>query len=73
MLPEYIKIEHPTTYEEIEVKSSDYVKAKTKDLRAFGYEELTESEVENQLNLVLTGGKVNIIGMFIQKDIVRPE
>lgn len=48
-----------------------YVTAKTKDLREFGYGNLSESEVEFQLEQVLKGGELNVIGMFIEKDIVK--
>lgn len=55
----------------ITVDKDVYITAKTKDLREFGYEKLSESEVEEQLNRVLNGEELNVIGMFIEKDIVK--
>ena len=69
-LPKYITIEHPETYEPVEVMSGNYVKAKTKALREFGYTDLTEIEVTEQLQKILANEELNIIGMFIEKDIV---
>lgn len=51
------------------VLTRDYVRAKTKDLRQFGYESLKESEVEEQLLRLLNGKNwSNVIGGFIERD-----
>lgn len=55
----------------ISVDKEIYIIAKTKDLIEFGYKNLSESEVESQLDKVIKGEEINIIGMFIQKDIVK--
>lgn len=55
----------------IKVPKEIYIIAKTKDLRQFGYANLSESEVESQLDKVLAGEELDIIGMFIEKDIVK--
>lgn len=51
---------------------SDYISTKHKGLVEFGYDNLTQIEVKNQLQAVLEGkefGKgLDVIGMFIQKD-----
>lgn len=53
------------------VSKSAYVKAKTRQLREFGYETLTEDEVTRQLDVILSGGEPNVIGMFIEGDLDR--
>ena len=53
------------------VKKSAYVKVKTKDLREFGYTSLTEEDVSNQLEKVINGEELSVIGMFIEKDIIK--
>lgn len=56
----------------VSVTKEQYIKAKTKDLKNFGYESLTEKEVGDQLSKVLASDKnLSIIGMFIEKDIVK--
>ena len=51
-----------------------YAKAKWKQLREFGYSDLTLDDAKNQLELVLSGekeigkGKLSIIGKFIETD-----
>lgn len=55
------------------VPRAAYIKAKTKQLREFGYPTLTEKAVADQLDLVLAGKKVgtglDVIGAFIEGDI----
>lgn len=55
------------------VLRSDYVKAKTKDLREFGYSELTEAEVDEQITAIQEGQKLgkglSVIGKFMEDDI----
>lgn len=53
------------------VTKEQYIKAKTKDLREFGYVNLTEEDVSNQVENVINGEELNVIGMFIEKDIVK--
>jgi hypothetical protein len=55
------------------VDSVDYVAAKTKDLREYGYSGLTEDAVSEQLLKVLEGEKPDVIGMFIKNDLVLAE
>lgn len=56
---------------------ADYVRAKARQLRGFGYESLTEADVARQLDLVLAGarnvaGGLTVIGMHMV-DEVQPE
>jgi len=53
------------------VATADYVKAKTKDLRAFGYAGLEEAAVREQLHCILGGGKPSVIGMFMKDEIQK--
>ena len=53
------------------VLTSDYIKAKTAQLKEFGYSDLTEQTVEGQLKLILSGKPLNVIGKFIEDDIVK--
>lgn len=46
-----------------------YVTQKTKDLRKFGYPDLTTDEVKVQLEKALAGEQLDVIGMFIQADL----
>lgn len=52
------------------VTIGDYVKAKTKDLREFGYETLTEQEVLKSVERVLNKKTETVIDQFIVDDIV---
>ena len=57
------------------VSFDDYVKAKLKSLREFGYPDLTLDEVISQADKVLSGetkmgeGKLNVIGMLMVDEI----
>jgi hypothetical protein len=55
------------------VPRAAYIAAKTKQLREFGYADLSEKAVADQLDLVLAGKKVgtglDVIGGFIEGDI----
>lgn len=55
----------------VTVEKEKYIAAKTKDLRAFGYSNLTNDEVRIQLEKILKGEPLDIIGMFMEKDIVK--
>lgn len=71
MLPAYISIDLDlgSRNERRRVKTADYVRAKTKQLREFGYGNLDESAVKDQLKLLLAGKKwTDIIGGFMEKD-----
>lgn len=52
-------------------EKDEYIRQKTRDLRDFGYPNLTEDEVREQLEKVLKGEKLNVIGMFIEGDVVK--
>ena len=51
----------------------DYIKAKTKDLIDFGYSDLTEETVAEQLEKALKGESLDVIGMFIKSDLYDRE
>lgn len=51
------------------VSKEAYIVAKTKDLIEFGYTDLTNKTVEEQLEKVLKGEELSIIGKFIEGDI----
>lgn len=58
--------------EERNVIASDYVGAKTKDLRQFGYRNLSRADVYTQLALILAGtpkSGLSVIGQFMIDDI----
>jgi len=59
---------------EQEVPRKAYVKAKTKQLREFGYAALTEDEVNNQIDALLAkkpfGDGLTVIGMFMEDEVV---
>ncbi len=73
-LPKEITVRTPgNNFLTLEVNTSGYVAAKTGDLKSFGYETLTEGEVEAQLLKILNGcgsEDLSIIGMFLKDDIV---
>jgi hypothetical protein len=60
-----------------EVNRADYVRAKTKQLREFGYTDLTEEQVSEQIDALLAGktfGKgLTVIGKFMEGEVVRGE
>lgn len=52
------------------VARKDYVTAKTKQLREFGYEDLSESHVSEQLDKILADDNdLTVIGMFMKDEI----
>lgn len=53
------------------VTTNQYVVARTKDLREFGYNTLTQKEVEDQVLKILNGEKLNVIGMFMENEIIK--
>lgn len=56
------------------VNRADYVRAKTKDLREFGYAGLTEKDVDEQIDAILAGKKLGqgltVIGKFMEDEII---
>lgn len=69
-----IEDEHCVKHE-MTVTRSSYVKSKTKQLRDFGYSDLTNQEVEEQIDAVLQKkpfGKdgLTIIGMMMEKEVL---
>jgi hypothetical protein len=69
--PLRVKIEgHPMR----EVPRDAYVKAKTKQLREFGYSGLTEEHVNEQVDAVLSkkefGDGLTVIGKFMEGELV---
>lgn len=58
----------------LKVLKSNYVKLKTKDLKEWGYNSLTEKEVEEQIELILRGeANLTVIGQFCKGDIHESE
>lgn len=54
------------------VMTKSYITAKTKQLKEFGYNKLTEQETTEQLKKILTKDKtLTIIGQFMVDEIVR--
>ena len=52
------------------VSKQSYITAKTKDLKAFGYN-VTEETVLEQLDKILKDEKLSVIGMFMEDDIKK--
>ncbi len=50
-----------------------YVTAKTKQLRAFGYPDLTEKSVDDQITAILEGKELDVIGMFMEREVIVPK
>lgn len=67
-LPEHIEIE--VEGHTRRVLTADYVKAKTKQLRQFGYGSLAEASVMSELGNLLAGKKLGVIGQFMQGEVV---
>ncbi len=61
-------------YEPKKVCVMDYVTAKTKDLKEFGYTDLTEKQVLNSVWRIVNNEKTkDVIDHFIKDDIVTDE
>jgi hypothetical protein len=61
----------------VEVLRADYVKAKTAQLREFGYDELTRDHVDAQVTALLAGKKtldegLTVIGKMMEKEVIVP-
>jgi hypothetical protein len=53
------------------VLKSNYIRLKTKDLIEFGYSNLTEQEVSEQVDKILNKQEgLSVIGMFCKDDIL---
>lgn len=65
-----IKINHPKYERPVDVSKDSFISAKWKDLKEFGYTTLTRDEVANQVEKILNGEKLSVIGMFMKNDIV---
>jgi hypothetical protein len=56
------------------VLKKDYIEAKTKDLKEFGYSKLTTEEVAGQVEKILDNDKdLTVIGLFIADDLAPYE
>jgi len=51
------------------VDTDKYIIAKTGDLQEFGYADLTEETVKEQLLKILNKEKLSVIGVFMEGDI----
>lgn len=53
------------------IKTDDYIKSKMDELTRLNFENVTEEEIKNQLNFVLTKNfdQLNPIGEFIKEDV----
>lgn len=55
------------------IERARYAKSKLRALREFGYPDLTDSEIERQIDAVLTGKKfgqgLTVIGMFLENEL----
>ncbi len=47
-----------------------YVTAKTKQLIEFGYAKLTEQQVNDQITAIIDKQPLNVIGMFMEKEVL---
>ena len=61
----------------VEVLREDYVKAKTNQLREFGYDDLTSDHVDAQVTMLLEGRKklsqgLTVIGMLMEREVIVP-
>jgi hypothetical protein len=69
-LPEQISFNKPDSDVWITIASTEYVKLKTKQLREFGYTDLTEDTVATELAKVLDSGEgLTVIGYFINDEV----
>lgn len=67
-LSKYILIKHGEKEKAVETR--DYITAKTKQLKEFGYNSLTEETVREELLKVFNKEDLSVIGSFIKDDIV---
>lgn len=52
------------------VATAAYISAKTKQLREFGYETLTEEGLRKQLIALLAKKPLTVIGMFMESEVI---
>lgn len=53
------------------VPKKQYIKAKTKSLKEFGYTNLTEDETAKALEEAISGNAKSVISMFIESDLEK--
>lgn len=53
----------------LSVDRARYALAKLKQLREFGYEDLTLETVQSEISAVIAGDKLTVIGMFMKDEI----
>jgi len=54
----------------LEATRESYVTAKTKALREFGYSNLTEQEVNDQITAIIDGKPTNVVGKFMEDEVL---
>lgn len=54
-----------------EAPREKYVAAKTRQLREFGYTDLTEKTVDEELSALLAGKPLTIIGKFMEGEVLK--
>lgn len=72
ILPSEITICKPNGAK-VKVSTFAYITAKTNNLIEFGYNDLKEDVVADQLKKVLNDSELNVIGHFIKDDIVKSD
>lgn len=55
---------------DLECLASYYIQAKTKQLREFGYTDLSEKNVMQQLLALLNKEELTVIGMFMEGEVL---
>jgi hypothetical protein len=55
---------------EMTVTRKSYAAAKAKQLREFGYNGLTTEDVTEQIDALLAGNKLTVIGMFLKDEVI---
>jgi len=77
MAKEIIVVQLPEWQKPRKVSKYDYVKAKVKQLKEFGYESLKFEDAAAQLEHALNGhdmdSGLDVIGMFMKDEVSRPE
>ena len=53
-----------------EIDRDQYVKAKTRQLREFGYNDLTEQQVDEQITKILNGEPLDVIGLMMEDEVI---
>ena len=70
-LPETIRIWRDETI--VTVSTADYIRARTKDLIEYGYRDLTEEDLAEQLGFYLAykDSELTVIGLFLDGEVIR--